>query len=52
MNTCASTTSYRKVVFTYTLGTKITSHKAQLKVLPASTAGRATVRLDAVMVTR
>ncbi|WP_189785487.1 hypothetical protein [Streptomyces capitiformicae] len=52
VNTYASATSYRKVVFTYTLGTKITSHKAQLKVLSGSTAGRATVRLDAVMVTR
>ena len=52
VNTYASTTSYRKVVFTYTLGTKITTHKAQLKVLSGSTAGRATVHLDAVMVTR
>ncbi|MDT9699809.1 fibronectin type III domain-containing protein [Streptomyces sp. P17] len=52
VNTYAATTSYRKVVFTYTLGTKITTHKAQLKVLSGSTAARATVRLDAVMVTR
>ncbi|MFF4500387.1 hypothetical protein [Streptomyces sp. NPDC001401] len=52
VNTYASTTGYRKVVFTYTLGTKITTHKAQLKVLSGSTAGRATVHLDAVMITR
>ncbi|MFJ5216268.1 hypothetical protein ACIP98_16285 [Streptomyces sp. NPDC088354] len=52
VNTYASTTGYRKVVFTYTLGSKITSHKVQLKVLSGSAAGRSTVHLDAVMVTR
>ncbi|MFD7876499.1 hypothetical protein ACFV5G_20715 [Streptomyces sp. NPDC059766] len=52
VNTYAPTTGYRKVVFTYTLGTKITGHKVQLKVLAGSSAGRSTVHLDAVMVTR
>ncbi|KAB1987649.1 hypothetical protein [Streptomyces triticiradicis] len=52
VNTYAPTTGYRKVVFTYTLGTKITGHKVQLKVLSGSSAGRSTVHLDAVMVTR
>ncbi|UUU23967.1 fibronectin type III domain-containing protein [Streptomyces sp. DSM 40750] len=52
VNTYTSATSYRKVVFTYTLGTKITTHKAQLKVLSGTTAARATVHLDAIMVTR
>ncbi|OIJ68852.1 hypothetical protein [Streptomyces mangrovisoli] len=52
VNTYASTTGYRKVVFTYTLGTKIASHKVQLKVLSGSTPGRSTVHLDAIMVTR
>ncbi|MEU6227041.1 hypothetical protein [Streptomyces sp. NPDC047042] len=52
VNLYASTTGYRKVVFTYTLGTRITTHKAQLKVLSGSAAGRSTVNLDAVMVTR
>ncbi|MFD8735668.1 hypothetical protein ACFV06_12155 [Streptomyces sp. NPDC059618] len=52
VNTYAPTTGYRKVVFTYTLGTKITGHKVQVKVLAGSSAGRSTVHLDAVMVTR
>lgn len=52
VNTYASTTSYRKVMFTCTLGTRITTHKAQLKVLSSSSADRATVHLDGVMVTR
>jgi hypothetical protein len=52
VNTHTSTTGYRKVVFTHTLGTKITNHKAQLRVLSGSTPSRATVHLDAVMVTR
>ncbi|MGW3628921.1 hypothetical protein ACWD7F_01940 [Streptomyces sp. NPDC005122] len=52
VDTYAPTTGYRKVVFTYTLGTKITGHKVQLKVLAGSSAGRSTVHLDAVMVTR
>ena len=52
VNLYASTTGFRRVVFTYTLGTKITTHKAQLKVLSGSAAGRSTVNLDAVMVTR
>ena len=52
VNLYAPTTGYRQVVFTHTLGTRITTHTAQLKVLSASTAGRSTVHLDAVMVTR
>ncbi|MEY2242410.1 hypothetical protein AB8A21_05610 [Streptomyces sp. BF23-18] len=52
VNTYAATTGYRKVVFTYTLGTKITGHKVQVKVLAGSSAGRSTVHLDAVMITR
>ncbi|MEU3514324.1 hypothetical protein ABZ770_03390 [Streptomyces sp. NPDC006654] len=52
VNTYASTTGHRKVVFTYTLGTRVTTHKAQLKVLAGSAPGRSTVHLDAVMVTR
>ncbi|MFJ7147544.1 hypothetical protein ACIQVT_04970 [Streptomyces sp. NPDC100445] len=52
VNTYSAGTSYRKVVFTHALGTKIATHKAQLKVISGSAAGRSTVRLDAVMVTR
>ncbi|MFI5676474.1 RHS repeat domain-containing protein [Streptomyces cellulosae] len=52
VNTYASSTGYRKVVFTYTLGTRITTHKAQLKVLSGSATGRSTVHLDAIMITR
>ncbi|MDQ0933194.1 hypothetical protein [Streptomyces turgidiscabies] len=52
VNLYAPTTGYRQVVFTRTLGTRITTHTAQLKVLSGSTAGRSTVNLDAVMVTR
>lgn len=52
VNLYASTTGYRKVVFAYTLGTRIATHTAQLKVLSGSAAGRSTVNLDAVMVTR
>jgi hypothetical protein len=49
---CASSTGYRKVVFTYTLGTKIATYEAQPKVLSGSTTGRSTVHLDAIMITR
>ncbi|MFE0328334.1 hypothetical protein ACFW08_16420 [Streptomyces sp. NPDC058960] len=52
VNTYAATTAYRQVVFTYTLGTTITTHKVQLRVLSGSTPGRSTVILDAIMVTR
>ncbi|WP_405889286.1 hypothetical protein OG762_21075 [Streptomyces sp. NBC_01136] len=52
VNTYASATGYRKAVFSYTLGTKITNHKVQLRVLSGSKAGCATVHLDAVMITR
>ncbi|MEW2113656.1 hypothetical protein AB0945_00385 [Streptomyces sp. NPDC005474] len=52
VNLYAPTTGYRQVVFTRTLGTRITTHTAQLKVLSGSTAGRSTVHLDGVMVTR
>ncbi|QIY97237.2 hypothetical protein HEP87_28670 [Streptomyces sp. S1D4-11] len=52
VNTYAAKTAYRQVVFTRTLGTAITTHKVQLRVLSGSTPGRSTVALDAVMVTR
>lgn len=52
VNTYAAKTAYRQVVFTRTLGTTITTHKVQLRVLSGSTPGRSTVALDAVMVTR
>ena len=52
VNTYAATTAYRQVVFTHTLGTTITTHKVQLRVLSGSTPTRATVVLDAVMITR
>ncbi|MFE4993859.1 hypothetical protein ACFRH4_21400 [Streptomyces mirabilis] len=52
VNTYAAKTTYRQVVFTRTLGTTITTHKVQLRILSGSTPGRSTVALDAVMVTR
>jgi hypothetical protein len=52
VNTYAARTAYRQVVFTHTLGTRITTHKVQLRVLAGSTSGRSTVFLDAVMITR
>ncbi|MFE9440379.1 hypothetical protein ACFYO2_15450 [Streptomyces sp. NPDC006602] len=52
VNTYAAATAYRQVVFTHTLGTTITTHKVQLRVLSGSTPERSTVVLDAVMVTR
>ncbi|WDF39857.1 hypothetical protein PBV52_25195 [Streptomyces sp. T12] len=52
VNTYAANTAYRQVVFTYTLGTTITTHKVQLRILSGSTPARSTVTLDAVMVTR
>lgn len=52
VNTYATATARRQVVFTRTLGTTIRTHHAQLRVLTGSAAGRSTVRLDAVMVTR
>lgn len=52
VNTYAAKTAYRQVVFTRTLGTTITTHKVQLRILSGSTPGRSTVALDAVMVTR
>ncbi|WP_159058909.1 hypothetical protein [Streptomyces caeruleatus] len=52
VNTYAAKTAYRQVVFTRTLGTTITTHKVQLRVLSGSTPERSTVILDAVMVTR
>jgi hypothetical protein len=52
VNTYAAKTSYRQVVFTRTLGTTITTHKVQLRILSGSTPGRSAVALDALMVTR
>lgn len=52
VNTYAARTAYRQVVFTRTLGSTITTHKVQLRILAGSTSGRSTVTLDAVMVTR
>ncbi|WP_217552365.1 hypothetical protein [Streptomyces sp. GbtcB6] len=52
IDTYAATTAYRQVVFTRTLGTTITTHKVQLRVLSGSRPGRSTVTLDAVLVTR
>ncbi|MGW3450519.1 hypothetical protein [Streptomyces sp. NPDC001076] len=52
VNTYAARTAYRQVVFTRTLGTTITTHKVQLRILSGSTSARSTVALDAVMVTR
>ncbi|MGW6907973.1 hypothetical protein [Streptomyces sp. NPDC054940] len=52
VNTYAAKTAYRQVMFTHTLGTTITTHKVQLRVLSGSTPQRSTVILDAVMVTR
>ncbi|MFD4598258.1 hypothetical protein ACFWPQ_09480 [Streptomyces sp. NPDC058464] len=52
VDTYAARTAYRQVVFTRTLGTTITTHKVQLRVLSGSTSGRSTVTLDAVLVTR
>ncbi|XUL89292.1 hypothetical protein ACQ86D_23815 [Streptomyces galilaeus] len=51
VNTYAAKTAYRQVVFTYTLGTTVKSHKVQLKVLAGSTSTRSTVTLDGVLVT-
>ncbi len=48
----AAKTAYRQVVFTRTLGTTVTAHQVQLRVLSGSTSARSTVTLDAVMVTR
>ncbi|MFD4506682.1 hypothetical protein [Streptomyces sp. NPDC058457] len=52
VDTYAATTAYRQVVFTRTLGTTITTHKVQLRILTGSRTGRSTVTLDAVAVTR
>ncbi|MET8953616.1 hypothetical protein [Streptomyces sp. NPDC004533] len=52
VNTYAAKTAYRQVVFTRTLGTTITTHKVQLRILSGSAPGRSTVTLDALMVTR
>ncbi|WP_370261203.1 hypothetical protein [Streptomyces sp. V4I8] len=52
INTYAARTAYRQVVFTHTLGTTITTHKVQLRVLTGSTSARSTVHLDAVVITR
>jgi len=49
--TYAAKTAYRQVVFTRTLGTTVTSHKVQLRVLAGSTSTRSTVTLDAVLTT-
>ncbi|MFJ9631586.1 hypothetical protein ACIRU8_28140 [Streptomyces sp. NPDC101175] len=51
VNTYASKTAYRQVVFTATLGTTVKSHKIQLRVLTGSTSARSTVTLDGVLVT-
>ncbi|MEU6194433.1 hypothetical protein [Streptomyces sp. NPDC047061] len=52
VDTYAARTAYRQVVFTRTLGTTITTHKVQLRILSGSTSARSTVTLDAVLVTR
>ncbi|WP_128433844.1 hypothetical protein [Streptomyces cyaneus] len=52
VDTYAAQTAYRQVVFTRTLGTTITTHKVQLRVLAGSTSTRSTVHLDAIMITR
>ncbi|MDV9174561.1 hypothetical protein R6V09_31185 [Streptomyces sp. W16] len=51
VNTYATKTAYRQVVFTRTLGTTVKSHKVQLRVLTGSTSTRSTVTLDAVLTT-